>query len=99
MSNYKIEQIIINKLNSSSWNEGQNLLENKLVTKLGVQGTPGAIFRINDGNDITLGQYGIYELDVTGLGYLISFVVISLPEDNTSHLYLDYVCYEVEEAK
>lgn len=97
MSNYKIEQIIINKLNSSSWNKGQNLLENKLVTKLGIQGTPGAIFRINGGNTITLGQYGIYELDVTGLGYLISFIVTSLPEDG--HLYLDYVCYEVEEAK
>ena len=91
MSNYKIGQIIIKSASE------KNQLENKLVTKLGVQGTPGATFQINGGNDITLGQYGIYELDVTGLGYLISFVVTSLPADG--HLCLDYVCYEVEEAK
>lgn len=45
------------------------------VVRLGIQAEPGATFKINSGNDIVMGGYGIYELDLTGLeGYISSLI-------------------------
>ena len=40
-----------------------------MISHLGIQGEPGVIFYLNDGNNpIVLGNTGIYELDLEGMG-------------------------------
>ena len=53
----------------TSIQENTNILVNYTpVVKLGIQGPEGTTFQINDGSDIKIGKYLIYELDLTGLG-------------------------------
>lgn len=41
------------------------------VSHLGIQGEPGVVFYLNSGhNPIQLGNTGIYEIDLEGLGYI-----------------------------
>ena len=41
------------------------------ITKLGIQGRPGATFYLNDGNyPISIGETGIYEIDLEGYGQI-----------------------------
>lgn len=51
-----------------------NLLQNcGLVSHLGIQGEPGVVFYLNDGdNPIVLGSTGIYELNLEGIGRIAS---------------------------
>jgi hypothetical protein len=50
------------------------------VVKIGIQAPVGTIFTLNGGNQISMGRYGIYELDLEGLGHLNSLV---FPEELT----------------
>ena len=63
-----IEQIIVDKFN-------ENIIPGKHVYKLGIQGAPGTVFQINNGTDITIGKYGIYELDLSMVGGVITTLV------------------------
>lgn len=43
------------------------------VSHLGIQGEPGVVFYLNGGNDpITIGNTGIYEIDLEGVGRITS---------------------------
>ena len=60
----------------------KNILENGYfpVIKLGIQGPEGTKFKLNNGGEISIGRYNIYELDLTNLGGLItSLIFVSDP--------------------
>ena len=69
----QVHQIIIDK----SSNE-KNVIEGyNPVVKLGIQGPSGTTFQINNGSIIEIGTYGIYELDLIGLGGQIKSLVFT----------------------
>ena len=100
---YLINQTIITKDNLG---QSKNIFSNKQVIKVGVSGYPGSTFIINsidENNCITLNKYGIYELDVSDVGYLTSFIVNSLASyvdeegvSITPPMYIDYVYYNTQ---
>ena len=67
------------KVNSA----GDIPLENRRpVVALGIQGPAGTVFSINNGDDIQIGQYGIYELDLSGgLGLIQTIKIVEPPTD------------------
>lgn len=69
----------------------ENVLENKnAAIKLGIQAPPNTIFYISNlDNPISVGRYGIYELDLTYLGGRISFLAFA--EDNDKVI-VDIIC-------
>lgn len=81
-----------------------NIFDKKQVIKVGITGCPGSKFLLNstdDRNKITLNKYGVYELDVSDVGFLTSCYVTDLgtytKEDNdpvTPPIYIDYVYYK-----
>ena len=62
------------------------------VIKLGIQGPAGTRFRLNGSNSswITIGKYGIYELDLTNLGGFIN----SLEFENANQNIVVDIVYE-----
>ena len=64
------------------------------VIKLGIQGPPGMQFYFNnqDTSQITMNNYGIYELDLENIGYISSLNISRLPTGQT--VYVDYVTEE-----
>lgn len=66
-----IMQLVIKEANNT-----KNHVQGLFVTKIGIQGQPGTCFTINGGNNfITIGKYGIYELDLSNLGGVITSLV------------------------
>lgn len=70
------------------------------ITQLGIQGRPGTAFYLNSGGEnffpITLGETGIYEIDLENYGqiYSINFFKKSLEDyyDNTGYgLLIDFI--------
>lgn len=54
---------------------GENVLKDYApVIKIGIQAPEDTMFQLNNGSDIKMGKYGIYELDLEGLGYIESLV-------------------------
>ena len=54
---------------------GENVLKDYApVIKIGIQAPKDTVFQLNEGSDIEMGKYGIYELDLEGLGYIDSLV-------------------------
>lgn len=49
-----------------------NIFDNyKSITQLGIQAPSGVKFKLNKSNNwITMGKTGIYELDLTGMGFI-----------------------------
>ena len=81
----KIEQKTYTKTSAEkNIKKNKNILEGKLVIKIGIQGPAGTKFTLNNGSNIEIGAYGIYELDITGLGYITDMRLISLPNDNNN---------------
>lgn len=76
------------KLTSKDWSS--NLLQNcGLVSHLGIQGEPGVVFYLNDGdNPIVLGSTGIYELNLEGIGRIAS---LRFDEDSLDKYYTQEV--------
>ena len=74
-------------------NESNLKISGKAICKLGIQAEPGTKFTINSENDdnggqIEIGKYGIYELDLSGgLGTILSIKLVS--EDKEA--IIDYV--------
>lgn len=60
------------KFDSSDKASGNVLADYAPVVKIGIQAPVGTVFTLNDGSNISMGRYGIYELDLQGLGYLNS---------------------------
>lgn len=91
---YKVAQKLIPK-NTETDPSINQIVEYGSVVQLGIQGAPGTKFVLNEGGAITLGTYGIYELDLTGgIGKVIS---ISFPKQTlVEDVYIDMV-YEVWE--
>lgn len=56
----KIKQIRV-----QSANDQDNLFSNIYVVQLGIQAPPGTQFTLNNSDTITMGPYGLYELDLT----------------------------------
>lgn len=61
------------------------------VSHLGIQGEPGVVFYLNDGNNpIVLGFTGIYELDLEGIGRITNLrfnkekLISTYPSDPSS---------------
>ena len=82
----------------------ENIFNNyKSITQIGIQAPPGVKFYLNkSSNPITIGKTGIYELDLTGMGF-ISAIRFSSPElatfidaDNTARLLIDIIYEEGE---
>lgn len=74
-----------------------NILQNyPRVTKLGIQGQPNyTSFKINGSNDsIVIGRYGIYELDLTGLGGMINSLEFVNTVDNKDYKMIVDIIYE-----
>jgi hypothetical protein len=74
------------------------LASGDVVSLLGIQAMPGTRFRINDGGDMEIGLYGIYELDLVRIGGTVTSIKIqqvkNLPtESNNSKIIVD-VLYE-----
>lgn len=61
-----------------------NIFDGYSVIKVGIQAQPGTLFKLQgSATNIEIGPYGIYELDVTGLGYLDNLKILSsASEDN-----------------
>ena len=75
----QVHQIIINK------SSDENVIkEYNPVVKLGIQGPSGTSFTINNGSPIQIGTYGIYELDLIGLGGQIKSLVFTSIGDEGS---------------
>ena len=81
-----------------------NIFDNyKSITQLGIQAPSGVKFKLNKSNNwITIGKTGIYELDLTGMGF-ISAIRFSLPEletfinaDSNARLLIDIIYEEGE---
>ena len=54
---------------------GENVLKDYApVIKIGIQAPEDTAFQLNNGSDIKMGKYGVYELDLEGLGYIESLV-------------------------
>lgn len=61
------------------------------VIKLGIQAPAGTQFILNGGSSaITVGNYGIYELDLTNLGGLINSIVFK-ENDEINQVIVDIV--------
>lgn len=69
----QVHQIIIDK----SFSNENIIKEYNPVVKLGIQGPSGTSFTINNGSKIQIGTYGIYELDLIGLGGQIKSLVFT----------------------
>ena len=80
---------------SEDINVNENCLEKYLgVKQLGIQAPQGTIFKINNGSEITISEYGIYELDLSqGEGVITSLVFTSISSEKKA--YVDIV-YEEE---
>ena len=71
----KIHQFVIEEKDLSNFQEQNiiNIIEKYVpVIKLGVQSVEGTTFQINGGSDIKIGRYGIYELDLSAVGGVIT---------------------------
>lgn len=74
---------------------GSNKYKN--ISQLGIQGFPGTSFFLNKGYAITLGETGIYEIDLNGRGFIdtIHFVNNTAFEkyvNKQGTLLIDIVC-------
>ena len=81
--------MLIKQLQPSQDAVDKELIENGwIITKLGIQGPTDTKFQINGGGPILIGQYGIYELDLSnGLGVITSLKL----ENNGGRVYIDLV--------
>lgn len=65
-------------------NENMNEITNMNIVQLGVQGLPGTKFYLNGGsNPIIIGNSGIYEINVEGMGVITSIAI----DDDSKELY------------
>ena len=62
-----VKQIVLDRTNKDT-----NILENFRAVKIGICAPAGTKFYLNGGSAIEVNPYGIYELDVSEYGYLIS---------------------------
>ena len=94
----KVAQIIIA---DSVSKKDINILENYgPVTQLGIQAAPGTTFKINNGGEITVGNTGVYELDLEGgLGQIheLKFTEELILNNEYPKVFIDIV-YESQEA-
>lgn len=92
----KIYQIIIGEGGRDMPTPNTNVLDYYPVIKLGIQGPPGTIFQINNGSDIEIGAYGIYELDFSsGLGKIMDLKIKKCEFKTIKKLIIDIVYEEV----
>lgn len=87
-------QVIGQQIINNNTQQGINLFQNLQVTKVGIQGPPGTQFTFTKGNSITLGQYGIYELDISEVGFLTYLEIEHRVSDKP--IYIDYIYYQNE---
>ena len=81
-----------------------NIFNNyKSITRLGIQAPSGVRFYLNKSKyPITIGKTGIYELDLTGLGYVSSIrfnlqdLETYIDEDITAKMLIDIIYEEGE---
>ena len=85
------EQIFFNDLNEVELNT--NLIPNKFACKIGIQGPAGLQFKINEGSNIEMGIYGLYELDLSeNQGQIRNVQVVSIPEEpSLAYILIDLV--------
>ena len=85
-----IKQIIVETI------DNKNVIQDcRPVYKLGIQFNPqdNVTFSLNGSSSMRIGRYGIYELDLTGLGGWITSLTFS--GKNTSPIIVDII-YESE---
>jgi hypothetical protein len=68
------------------------------ITHLGIQASPGTVFFLNRAldNPIAIGKTGIYELDVSGYGYISSIIFsdVTLSKVNEENGIIIDILYE-----
>lgn len=75
-------------LSVSSMKDGELFRSKGAITHLGIQAAPGTTFFLNNGlNPIQVGKTGIYEINISGYGYITSLsfseeTLASVNEDN-----------------
>lgn len=92
-----VKQITVNKFN-------ENIIPGEYVYKLGIQGAPGTTFLINNTNienkqaHITIGKYGIYELDLSMVGGVITTLVFISNANEKIPIIVDIICEDGTEG-
>lgn len=75
----KIHQYIVTETNKNI------IADTSPVIQLGIQALPGTTFCVNGGNEIQIGQYGLYELDLSDLGGQILDLTFVKIVTNSTH--------------
>lgn len=73
----------------------KNLIANLKVVAFGLQAPPGTGFTCNNGNEIIVGQTGIFELDLQGYAYIIELKIVSAALEDGDKIIID-ILYESE---
>lgn len=81
-----------------------NIFDNyKSITQLGIQAPPGVKFKLNKSNNwITMGKTGIYELDLTDMGFIsairfsLNDLDIYVDKNNNAKILIDIIYEEGE---
>ena len=87
-----IKQYVFDKTNLIL---NKNLIADLKVVAFGLQAPPGTGFACNNGNEIIVGQTGIFELDLQGYAYIIDLKVISATLEGEDKIIID-ILYESE---
>lgn len=76
------------------------VFSDKSVTKLGLIGPAGTKFTINDGGEIEIGRYGIWEIDLSNINTFISDLEITHIPSTTPNatIIVDYVAQSKGES-
>lgn len=85
-------------LSAADLQNGEIFRSKNCITHLGIQASPGTVFFLNRAteNPIAIGKTGIYELDVSGYGYISSiiFTDVTLNKVNEENGIIIDIIYE-----
>lgn len=73
----QIKQFVLDQKADLTASFKEILLDNERVTMLGIQASPGTLFKINQGGAMQMGFFGTYELDLSRIGGLINSIQIA----------------------
>lgn len=86
---YTVGQIIITA-NEITLTQAKEIIPSTPIVQLGIQAPSGTIFTLNNGGPIEIGTYGIYELDLRGVGKIVK-ITFPTQSSPSSNIYIDFV--------
>lgn len=102
MASYGIKQYVFSSKNIPP---SGNILESDKVIRLGIQTMPGVKFLINSDDKesakIQIGRTGIYQIDLSSLGYITSLIIDSdsINTVKENYCYIDIIYEKASEIK